>query len=344
MVLTEKVNTYTQDGITAADTFAYGDTITVKATPAYQAVDSGKTKTVKSAPTAGEMAVFYGDTQLSAPATADSSGTYTMQADTTLLPNNSLNDLFNKKTSLTVKFIGTETMTDAQADFDVTITADAKITMPDKTTRYVGKLPDAFAAENNGATITLLRDVEGTVESGKFAFLELPIQSDQTGNSFTLELNGHTMSSDANTIYIGRQETLTITGIGTITGKINGIYVKGTADIQGGIIIGRNTGIYVQDATSLKISGNVEVRGDGYGLSIYGSNVDIALSGGTYTSNSAGIYWKARQDTPLNLLDLLDNTKDEKYAYFRGNQPITEGLKSIAFGTLQMAPDRKSVV
>ena len=289
------------------------------------------------------MAVFYGDTQLSAPATADSSGTYTMQADTTLLPNDSLNDLFNKKTSLTVKFIGTETMTDAQADFDVTITADAKITMPDKTTRYVGKLPDAFAAENNGATITLLRDVEGTVESGKFAFLELPIQSDQTGNSFTLELNGHTISSDANTIYIGRQETLTITGIGTITGKINGIYVKGTADIQGGIIIGRNTGIYVQDATSLKISGNVEVRGDGYGLSIYGSNVDIALSGGTYTSNSAGIYWKARQDTPLNLLDLLDNTKNEKYAYFRGNQPITEGLKSIAFGTLQMAPLNKTV-
>ncbi len=343
MVLTEKVNTYTQDGITAADTFAYGDTITVKATPAYQAADSGKTKTVKSAPTAGEMAVFYGDTQLSAPATADSSGTYTMQADTTLLPNNSLNDLLNKKKPFTVKFIGTETMTDAQADFDVTITADATITMPDKTTRYVGKLPDAFAAENNGATITLLRDVEGTVESGKFAFLELPIQSDQTGNSFTLELNGHTISSNTNTIYIGRQETLTITGIGTITGKINGIYVKGTADIQGGIIIGRNTGIYVQDATSLKISGNVEVRGDGYGLSIYGSNVDIALSGGTYTSNSAGIYWKARQDTPLNLLDLLDNTKDEKYAYFRGNQPITEGLKSIAFGTLQMAPLNKTV-
>ncbi len=360
MALTEKVNTYKADGITPADTFAYGDTITVKATPAYQAADGYDTKTADAknnkaknaktksaqtptAPTAGEMAVFYGDTQLSAPATADSSGTYTMQADTTLLPNNSLNDLLNKKKPFTVKFIGTETMTDAQADFDVTITADATITMPDKTTRYVGKLPDAFAAENNGATITLLRDVEGTVESGKFAFLELPIQSDQTGNSFTLELNGHTISSDANTIYIGRQETLTITGIGTITGKINGIYVEGTADIQGGIIIGRNTGIYVQDATSLKISGNVEVRGDGYGLYIYGSNVDIALSGGTYTSNSAGIYWEARQDTPLNLLDLLDNTKDEKYAYFRGNQPITEGLKSIAFGTLQMAPLNKTV-
>lgn len=357
MVLTEKVNTYKADGTTPADTFAYGDTITVKATPAYQADDSGKTKTTKAkmadspqlrlrtfaSPTAGEMAVFYGDTQLSAPATADSSGTYTMQADTTLLPNDSLNDLLNKKKPFTVKFIGTETMTDAQADFDVTITADAKITLPDKTIRYAGKLPDAFAAENNGATITLLRDVEGTVESGKFAFLDLPIQSDQTGNSFTLELNGHTISSNATAIYIGTGENLTITGSGTITGGNCGIYVVGTADIQGGTISGRNTGIYVQDATSLKISGNVEVRGDGYGLYIWGANADIALSGGTYTSNSTGIYWEARQDTPLNLLDLLDNTKNEKYAYFRGNQPITEGLKSIAFGTLQMAPLNKTV-
>lgn len=356
MALTEKVNTYKADGTTPADTFAYGDTITVKATPAYQADDSGKTKTTKAKmadspqlrlrfphPTAGEMAVFYGDTQLSAPAAADSSGTYTMQADTNLLPNDSLNDLLNKKTSLTVKFIGTETMTDAQADFDVTITADAKITMPNKTTRYAGKLPDAFAAENNGATITLLRDVEGTVETGKSAFLSLPIQFDKTGNSFTLELNGHTISSDATTIYIGRQEILTITGIGTITGKYDGICVKGTADIQGGTIIGRYNGIHVADAVALKISGNVEVRGDGYGLYIWGANADVALSGGTYTSNSTGIYWGAEQDTPLNLLELLDNTTNEKYAYFRGNQPITEGLKSIAYGTLQIAPLNETV-
>lgn len=366
MILTKKVNTYKADTTTPADTFTYGDTIIVKATPAYQPADGDETKTAdtktnqtktakaKTAassqlrlhsgiPTAGEMAVFYGDTQLSAPATADSSGTYTMQADTTLLPNNSLNDLLNKKKPLTVKFIGTETMTDAQADFDVTITADAKITMPDKTTRYVGKLPDAFAAENNGATITLLRDVEGTVETGKSAFLKLPIQFDKTGNSFTLELNGHTISSDATAIYIGRQETLTITGIGTITGKYDGICVEGTADIQGGIIIGRYNGIHVADAVALKILGNVEVRGDGYGLYIWGANADIALSGGTYTSNRTGIYWEAEQDTPLNLLDLLDNTTNEKYAYFRGNQPITEGLKSTAYGTLQVTPLNETV-
>ncbi|WP_279286779.1 MBG domain-containing protein, partial [Anaerotruncus sp. 1XD42-93] len=113
------VKTY-KDGTECSD-FTADDTITVKATPTATGQAPAKAAArLRGDPTAGQMAVFVGTTQVSLPADAVD-GTYTMSVSAAdVLPNGQAGE--NGKFTLIVKFIGTTNMADAEVPVEVTIT------------------------------------------------------------------------------------------------------------------------------------------------------------------------------------------------------------------------------
>ena len=325
MTLEGKVETYKKDGTTPADTFVLGDTIVVKASPAYQQADTAASRAALTEPSAGEMAVFYKDTQLSEPAAAQDS-IYIMKADTSLLPN----EVLNKKAALTVKLIETGTNCGAQEDIGVTVTADAKLTIPNGATRYVGNLEDAFKTENSGAVVTLIRDVDTGLEL---------YGSNDTGSQFTLDLNGFSLYSKGVACSVNRNIELTIIGDGTISGATGIMIDKGTVNIKGGAItiIGAvDEGISVNNHSSaLTVSGDVQVKGGtdnemGVGLYIIDPK-KVSLSGGTFSGTAGAIKYAAEQEGD-SFLDFLEQSGDKRYAYFHGNTPVTEGLTAEKSG------------
>jgi len=327
MTLEGKVETFREDGTTSADTFALGDKIIVKASPAYGQADTAASKAALAEPSAGETAVFYKDTQLSQPAAAQD-GIYIMKADTALLPN----EVLNKKAALTVKLIETGTNCGVQEDIDVTVTADAKLTMPDGTTRYVGNLKDAFKSENSGAAVTLIRNVD----TGLYLS-----DSNDTGSQFTLDLNGFSLYSKGAACVVNRNIELTIIGDGTISGAIGIMIDKGTVNIKGGsiTIIGAvEEGISVNHRSSaLTVSGDVQVKGgtdDEIGVGLYIIEPKkVSLSGGTFSGTAGAIKYGAATQGD-SFLDFLEQSGDKRYAYFHGNTPVTEGLTADKFSNL----------
>ena len=340
MTLEGKVETFKENGKTPADTFALGDKIIVKVSPAYGQADTAASKAALAEPSAGEMAVFYKDTQLSEPAVAQD-GIYIMKADTALLPN----EVLNKKAAFTVKLIETDTNCGAQEDIDVTVTADVKLTMKDGTTRYVGNLEDAFKPENSGATVTLIRNV-GT---GLGLY---PSGSNDTGSQFTLDLNGFSLyQANGVACLVNRNIELTIIGNGTISGTMGIMIDKGTVNIKGGsiTIIGTvDKGISVNYRSSaLTVSGDVRVKGGtddeiGVGLYIIGPE-KVSLSGGTFSGTAGAIKYGAATQGD-SFLDFLEQSGDKRYAYFHGNTPVTEGLTAdksdnlVLTGTVSVKP------
>lgn len=114
-----KVQTYKGDTLTKD--FTASDTITVKATPTATGEAPAKAAArLRGDPTAGQMAVFVGTTQVSLPADAVD-GTYTMSVSAAdVLTNGQAGE--NGKFTLIVKFIGTTNMADAEVPVEVTIT------------------------------------------------------------------------------------------------------------------------------------------------------------------------------------------------------------------------------
>ncbi|WP_458398068.1 S-layer homology domain-containing protein [Anaerotignum sp.] len=107
------IKTYNDE--TETDTFTYGDTITVKVTPKATGTAPASTFSLRAAaPAANQMALFYGDTQISNAVNAVN-GEYTMTYDTTqkLVPTG--------EAALTVKYVGDDSMADHSDDVTVTI-------------------------------------------------------------------------------------------------------------------------------------------------------------------------------------------------------------------------------
>lgn len=330
MTLEGKVETFKENGTTPADTFALGDKIVVKASPAYGQADTVASRVAMTEPSAGEMAVFYKDTQLSEPAAAQD-GIYIMKADTALLPN----EVLNKKAALTVKLIETDTNCGAQEDIDVTVTADVKLTMKDGTTRYVGNLEDAFKSENSGATVTLIRNVD----TGLSLY-----DNNDTGSQFTLDLNGFSLDcTNGVACSVNRNISLTIIGDGTISGAGGIMIDKGTVNIKGGAItiVGAVLeGISVNHRSSaLTVSGDVQVKGgtdDEIGVGLYIIEPKkVSLSGGTFSGTAGAIKYGAATQGD-SFLDFLEQSGDKRYAYFHGNTPVTEGLTADKSGNLAL--------
>lgn len=316
------VKTY-KDGAECSD-FTASDTITVKATPTATGQAPAKAAArLRGDPTAGQMVVFVGDTQVSAPADKGADGTYTMTvsaADVLVAAGGPGTGI-----TLTAKFVGNDNMADGAGTVDVSISAVAKIENG-STTTYVGNLDDAFKTENDGATITLLKDVTRT------PVLDIHI-------TCNLDLGGHTITCTGRTaISIWSNANLTIQGAGeVVSASGTALDVGGNVTLKGGTFTGvgsQSAGVNVNDERgSLSVTENVTIQntGGGYGLDVSNAQ-SVQLSGGTYSGGTAAIVITS-QSSPLTLGGLLAHSGDTRYAYFdeSGTTPFTGvlGNKSL---------------
>ena len=299
------VKTY-KDGAECSD-FTADDTITVKATPtATGAAPTKASARLGGDPTAGQMAVFVGDTQVSAPAVkgADDSYTITVSAADVLTlggvePNQAI--------TLTAKFVGNDNMADAVGTVPVNISAVAKVVNGSYTT-YVGNLDDAFKTENDGATITLLKDVTRT-----------PVIDIQI--TCNLDLGEHTITCTYSTaISIWSNANLTIQGAGeVISMNKQALVVGGNVTLEGGTFTSKqlySEGVYINSANaSLSVvNENVTIRNTGGSCGLAVNNAQsVQLSGGTYSGTAGAI---SIVGGSLTLGGLLVHSGDTRYAYF----------------------------
>ena len=321
--LTSEGKVLTYNGDTQTTTFTADDNITVKATPT--ATGQAPTKAaarLRGDPTAGQMVVFVGDTQVSAPADVGEDGTYTMTvsaADVLAAAGGPGTGI-----TLTAKFVGNNNMADAAGTVPVNISAVAKVVNGSYTT-YVGNLDDAFKTENDGATITLLKDVTRTPA------LDIQI-------TCNLDLGGHTITCTYGTaISIWSNANLTIQGAGeVISTNKQAIVVAGNVTLEGGTFTSKqlySEGVYINSANaSLSVvNENVTIRNTGGGCGLAVNNAQsVQLSGGTYSGTAGAI---SIVGGSLTLGGLLPQGGDTRYAYFdeSGTTPFTGvlGNKSL---------------
>ena len=320
--LTSEGKVLTYNGDTQTTTFTADDNITVKATPT--ATGQAPTKAaarLRGDPTAGQMVVFVGDTQVSAPADVGEDGTYTMTvsaADVLAAAGGPGTGI-----TLTAKFVGNNNMADAAGTVPVNISAVAKVVNGSYTT-YVGNLDDAFKTENDGATITLLKDVT------RATTLRIKINC-------TLDLNGHNIKSTNETcLSVYGSFAVTIQGEGEIISEqIHALVVVGSVTLEGGTFTsnkGDCAGVYVNYGTLSVIGENVVIQNTsngGYGLAVNNAQ-SVQLSAGTYSGTAGAI---SIVGGSLTLGGLLAHSGDTRYAYFdeSGTTPFTGvlGNKSL---------------
>ena len=293
------VVTYKEDGTTPANTFSVGETIIVKATATFPANNAIMAAAEFDTPTGEQMAVYYNDTQISAPSTVEN-GVHTMTVDTSNLPESALNE----EIALTVKYIESGNASGATATTNVTVTAVARV-KKDSTTTYVGALADAFTEGNSGATVTLLSEVDlGSNYIG--------IRGSST---FTLDLNGQTIKASYYGAFDISGGSLTIQDSGT-GGKIESSNITievtgGTLSIQSGTVSGY-IGVKISSG-AVNISGGT-ISGSDTGLKVTGGG-NIAISGGTF---SGVIAVEIHSNASVTLKDLLA----AGYAYHQNDIPV----------------------
>ena len=320
--LTSEGKVLTYNGDTQTTTFTADDNITVKATPT--ATGQAPTKAaarLRGDPTAGQMVVFVGDTQVSAPADVGEDGTYTMTvsaADVLAAAGGPGTGI-----TLTAKFVGNNNMADAAGTVPVNISAVAKVVNGSYTT-YVGNLDDAFKTENDGATITLLKDVT------RATTLRIKINC-------TLDLNGHNIKSTNETcLSVASSFAVTIQGEGEIISEqSHALVCIGTVTLEGGTFTGNGenfAGVYANTSFILSVTGeNVTIQntGGGYGLAVNDAT-SVQLSAGKYSGAAGAI---SIVSGSLTLGNLLGHSSDTRYAYFdeSGTTPFTGvlGNKSL---------------
>ncbi|MEY8389577.1 YDG domain-containing protein, partial [Oscillospiraceae bacterium 38-13] len=309
-----KVQTYKGDTLTKD--FTASDTITVKATPTATGQAPAKAAArLRGDPTAGQMVVFVGDTQVCAPADVGADGSYTMNvsaADVLAAAGGPGTGI-----TLTAKFVGNDNMADGAGTATVNITAVARVEK-DGITSYVDKngLLNAFDIDNgnNGAVITLLEDVELTGNSC------ISIQID-----CTLDFGGHTILADATAVsyavLVPEGKTVTIRGAGGISGINNSqaLQIGGNVTLEGGTFscaAGSCVSVVSNSASLSVTSPNVRIENTaGRGLRV-GLAQSVQLSAGTYSGTTEAITFGT--NCSLTLTDLLA----DGHAYHSGNTPI----------------------
>ena len=322
----------TYNGETETTSFTADDTITVKATPTATGeapANSAMFAASFTGPGTGQMAVFVGDTQVSAPADA-ADGIYTMEV--------SASDVLiaaggpGTGITLTAKFVGNDNMADGTGTATVNITAAARVEK-DSTTSYVDKngLNTVFAY-NSGyedATVTLLDDLTNTDYANR---PKIDIRC-------TLNLNGHTLRSDLSsvpTLEVSANGNVTIAGSGEIVSNSDAaLYVVGTAVLEGGTFCSGGTYHGAVEVLS-SLSGNLSVTGEnvvmentgsGYGLLIY-SLKSVKLSAGKYSGAAGAI---SVSTDAFTLSSLLNQEGTSRVAYYKDNTTlVTEGLDGQA--------------
>ncbi len=262
-----KVQTYKGDTLTKD--FTAGDTIKVVATPTPTgaAPQKAAARLRGGEPTTGQMAVFVGDTQVSEAVNAeDSSYTMTVTASDVLLAAG------GPKTGITLiaKFVGNTSMADGAGTVTVNITAAARAEKDGKVIGYYGEsnLDKAFAAENTGATVTLLKDVDlGENDlillSGTFTLDCGAFTLSSSSEYFVIKLDNADLTFAGGTIQNGTgNAVLCAAGAFTMTGgtlnaasdyALNCAY--GEANIQGGTVGTQGKGLYIGNPNGVKLSG-----------------------------------------------------------------------------------------
>ena len=321
----------TYKGSVVCSDFTADDTITVKATPtATGAAPTKAAARLRSGPTAGQMAVFVGDMQVSEAVDVGADGSYAIavKAADVLKQGNVVPN--GDPITLTAKFVGNNNMADAAGTVNVNISAVAKIEKNNAIIGYVGEsgLDAAFAKNggNSGATITLLANVTRATE------LDIQITCD-------LDLGGHTITCTGGTaVSTFDQANVTIQGAGeVVSASGTALDVGGNVTLKGGTFTGGGSqcaGVNVNDGSgSLSVTENVTIQntGGGYGLAVSNAQ-SVQLSGGKY-SGTAGAIVIMSQSSSLTLGGLLAHSGDTRYAYFdeSGTTPFTGvlGNKSL---------------
>ena len=142
--LTSEGKVLTYNGDTQTTTFTVDDTITVKATPTATGqapANSAMFAASFTGPGAGQMAVFVGDTQVSAPADKGADGTYTMTVSAADVLTNGQAGQDNKYT-LIARFVENTNMANAEAQVEVTVTpnplTEGMVTLSAESATYDG--------------------------------------------------------------------------------------------------------------------------------------------------------------------------------------------------------------
>ncbi len=295
------VKTY-KDGAECSD-FTADDTITVKATPTATGeapANSAMFAASFTGPGAGQMVVFVGDTQVSAPADKGADGAYTMTvsaADVLVAAGGPGTGI-----TLTAKFVGNDSMADGAGTATVNITAVAKAERGGTAIGYYGEsnLADAFA--NEGATITLLDNITTST------------QIDVDTNNLTLDLNGKTYTHINNTPFKVSYGSLTIKGSGEVT--TSGSYCLavyyGTLNIKSGSFSGKDSAVYV-------VSGGT-----------------LQLTGGSFTGNQNAIAYESGEVTEA--LANYGGADAPHYAFYQGSSPYTPSGSSLPSGSYTVKP------
>ena len=171
----------------------------------------------------------------------------------------------------------------------------ASVTVGETTTNYTSLDDALIAAQNNpDSTLTLLQNIDRG--SDRLLINSIP------NSTFTIDLNGCTLTSTGNTVYINTSVTLTIVdskGTGGIISNNNGIYINwndATVNIIGVTItttatLGYEAGVYINasNATVNIIDSTINSRNVGvYGGGTLNISGDTRIT--TTSSNMAAIH------------------------------------------------------
>ena len=222
----------------------------------------------------------------------------------------------------------------------------AKMEQPGKDTVYLTKLletakPEPLYNESyDGATLTLLRDVD---MQSNHIYMNRKTAGDNF--SFTLDLNGHTLSS-ANPKGVVEIVTCNFTlqdnkGGGKIDGKTErGIWVSSYAvlNMESGTVSAQNYAIYVEGNSKVNISGGTVVSEDSGGLYFKTASTPatVRLTGGTFQGDMC-IY--SSSTAKVTLAEMLGEKDGKKCAFYKDGKPvgITKEEK-ILTGTFTVQP------
>ncbi len=194
-----KVTAY--KGNTAASEFVYGETITVKAIPTATGrapAKAGSRLRTLAAPTAGQMALYYNDTQVSEAVSIGTDGSYAMTVRVKDLITDGAK--YHEKTTLTAKFVGDSLMADGEGTVAVTLkptaltitgaTLDAK-TYDGTTTATVTGVQ--FNGLVNNESLTLNTDYtaeakfkDANAGTGKTATVTVTLEDTATAKNYSL--------------------------------------------------------------------------------------------------------------------------------------------------------------
>ncbi|WP_312648371.1 S-layer homology domain-containing protein [Aminipila sp.] len=205
----------------------YGDTLTVtakpKATGTASATNDLKMLRSFSAPTADQMALFVGNTQISDPVSADSNGVYTMTCDT------KEKGLVVGDNTITAKYVGNSNMADYSEK--VTITLNKKA---------------ITSAEVNTSSATASKEYDGT---NSFIGVDLTLNSSDIlpGDTVTATASGTVTDGNA-----GIDKAFNVADV-TLSGSHKDYYSLDKTTVSGNVVITQATATGVnQEAQVIK--------------------------------------------------------------------------------------------